>query len=257
MIEQHPLFRQPVDQTVKVWRYINLAKFVRLLQTRSLFFARADRLGDPFEGSNTHAWANYWQWACAPGNETELGRVYPTMSADQARGVVEGMRVERQKQLKRVFVSCWHASNVESAAMWSLYGEISASIAVCCSYSALALALPPAVYMGEVQYLDWDREGFDQGNMLAPFVSKRSSYRHEQEVRAVIDALTWEAHYNSPLVSDDFGSALQVDVNAVVHEIFVSPTAPTWFEEVVIGLARNYGLIAPIHRSALGRDPVY
>ncbi|MDE0445871.1 MAG: hypothetical protein OXH96_04290 [Spirochaetaceae bacterium] len=51
----HPVFqpRQPNNDCIKVWRYMNLPKFIGLLQSRALYLARADTLGDPFEGSLT------------------------------------------------------------------------------------------------------------------------------------------------------------------------------------------------------------
>src|SRR5215207_9699692 len=41
----------PDDENVRVWRYMTFIKFVSLLDRSALFFARVDRLGDPFEGS--------------------------------------------------------------------------------------------------------------------------------------------------------------------------------------------------------------
>ena len=46
----NPVFRQPADEAAAVWRYMDFAKFVDLLATEELYFARADKLGDPFEG---------------------------------------------------------------------------------------------------------------------------------------------------------------------------------------------------------------
>lgn len=50
MYETHPAFQQPSRETM-IWRYMSFAKFVSLLEKKALFFARLDRLGDPFEGS--------------------------------------------------------------------------------------------------------------------------------------------------------------------------------------------------------------
>ena len=44
---------QPSDGGIKIWRYMDLPKLVAFLETESLHFARADTLGDPFEGSWT------------------------------------------------------------------------------------------------------------------------------------------------------------------------------------------------------------
>ena len=43
-------FTPPPDNAV-LWRYISFTKFVSLLTRKALFFARADKLGDPYEGS--------------------------------------------------------------------------------------------------------------------------------------------------------------------------------------------------------------
>src|SRR5687768_16553080 len=46
-------FPQPTDGSAKVWRYLDLEKLIALLDARRLFFARADTLGDEYEGSVT------------------------------------------------------------------------------------------------------------------------------------------------------------------------------------------------------------
>ena len=52
MYEEHPSFKSPPDDAV-LWRYMDFTKFVSLLDKRALFFVRADKLGDPFEGTIT------------------------------------------------------------------------------------------------------------------------------------------------------------------------------------------------------------
>ena len=59
--DNHESFLQPPDPDVPLWRYMDLSKFADLLQRRSLAFARADRLGDPFEGSVPVANASIYQ----------------------------------------------------------------------------------------------------------------------------------------------------------------------------------------------------
>ena len=54
---QHKSFPQPPDPSISVWRYMDLAKLMWLLQRRALYFSRLDKLGDPFEGHYTKALA--------------------------------------------------------------------------------------------------------------------------------------------------------------------------------------------------------
>jgi hypothetical protein len=51
MYEQHPEFNPPDNENCKIWRYLDIPKFFWLLEKQSLYFSRADLLGDPFEGS--------------------------------------------------------------------------------------------------------------------------------------------------------------------------------------------------------------
>src|SRR5690242_14111046 len=44
-------FLQPPDIGVRVWRYLDMPRFVGLLDKQELPLTRLDRSGDPFEGS--------------------------------------------------------------------------------------------------------------------------------------------------------------------------------------------------------------
>ena len=57
----HPCFTVPDDPNASVWRYLDFTKFVDMLERRQLFFARADKLGDPFEGSTSPLNVQYWE----------------------------------------------------------------------------------------------------------------------------------------------------------------------------------------------------
>ena len=49
MHKEHEYLDIPPDDVV-LWRYMDFTKFVSLLEKSALFFPRADKLGDPFEG---------------------------------------------------------------------------------------------------------------------------------------------------------------------------------------------------------------
>ena len=50
---QHESFRLPTNKDIPIWRYMDLGKYLALLDRGSLYFARATLLGDPFEGAPT------------------------------------------------------------------------------------------------------------------------------------------------------------------------------------------------------------
>ena len=55
MFSSHPAFEQPADPSISVWRYMDLSKFIWMIQRNALYFCRSDLMGDPFEGHYTKA----------------------------------------------------------------------------------------------------------------------------------------------------------------------------------------------------------
>lgn len=51
MITEHPTFQAPSNVDIPIWRYMDLSKFIALIQSQSLYFPIITNLGDPFEGS--------------------------------------------------------------------------------------------------------------------------------------------------------------------------------------------------------------
>ena len=93
-----------------LWRYMDFAKFVSLLEDRALFFARADKLGDPFEG----AWSDVNLKLLEQGKEIASDKDVSNW-IEAWRLIVRTAREARRFTL----INCWHASDHESEAMWS------------------------------------------------------------------------------------------------------------------------------------------
>src|SRR5438132_14095582 len=97
----------PSDEDMQIWRYLDFTKFVALLDSRSLFFARVSTLEDPFEGS-------------FPPAQSVMERV---IGAFPPGLVPKGARIELEPGIQDVWktmrywamVNCWHASSHESA----------------------------------------------------------------------------------------------------------------------------------------------
>lgn len=50
MHTQHPTFKLPPNMDGKIWQYTELAEFVSMLHRKALFFVKATKLRDPYEG---------------------------------------------------------------------------------------------------------------------------------------------------------------------------------------------------------------
>jgi hypothetical protein len=62
MYKNHPAFEDPKDPSLKLWRYLDLSRFLSLLDSTCLYFCRASefRTNDPFEGSFPKLEYEYW-----------------------------------------------------------------------------------------------------------------------------------------------------------------------------------------------------
>lgn len=244
MYKEHDLFISP-PQDATLWRYTDFTKFVSLMDKKSLFFSRADKLGDPFEGSYSKV------------NLQLRPLLYKGQIPDHELQKIS----EFTAQLPRfTLVSCWHLNAHESAAMWRLYAKEHDGVAIKTDFQSLSGSLKgdKDVFIGSVNYIDYNVDFIREDNLFAPFLNKRKSFEHENEVRAIMVEIPSSEH-GLDLSRDicDVGVYHEVDVPTLIHEVVVSPFAPDWFLELVKSVAVRYELAVPVRRSLLAEMPVW
>jgi hypothetical protein len=238
-------FVQPTDQNSIVWRYMDFTKFFSLVSTESLFLCRADLLGDPFEGSFSKA------------NIKLRPEVYkvPKPQLDkmqqQMANVAKGIR-------QWTYINCWHASEYESAAMWRLYAKSNEAVAIQTTYRNLTNSLPDNVFIGLVQYIDYEKDWLPEGNIFFPFMHKRKSFAHEREVRIIHQDLpTSEKGINVNQSNDLKGISVTADLNLLIERVYVAPTVPKWYFNLVEEVLKKYKINKKVYSSKLDEEPVY
>jgi len=87
----------------------------------------------------------------------------------------------RKKEREHMMISCWHMNELESIAMWKIYAKANESVCIQSKYSKLATILPDDVYIGVVQYADYNKEWIPEGNSFSPFMFKRKSFMSMKE----------------------------------------------------------------------------
>jgi hypothetical protein len=148
-----------------------------MLQRRALYFCRADRLTDPYEGYITRRMADPAVLIDAvrvayDQEGKEFGEKELRMVEGAAAANIDFARLAR----KSFYVNCWHASRYESLAMWKLYTSMSDAICIRSTYRQLWDCLPEKqCYLGEVKYIDYERDGFEPNNILNQIMHKRAS----------------------------------------------------------------------------------
>ena len=241
---------------IKLWRYIDFTKFLSLLETESLFFTRADKFEDPFEGARGFEYQSKEAYESIEKFKLlELKSKYkkegiPLPSDEELSQIIEAEMVKVRNNYKKlretVFISCWHANDRESEGMWKLYTSVMAQgVAIQTTVEHLCKSLyDPNFEVGFVNYIDY---GEPLKINQHPFWYKRDAFKHEAEVRAVI--------IDSKL--KEFGKQVRVNLDSLIDSVYISPTAQGWFAELVKSVCRRYGLHKPVIHSALNEIPLY
>lgn len=247
MFEEHRYFKAPANINAKIWRYLDFTKFVDLLRTKSLYFTRADKFDDPFEGSLPKNIEAYKQLTIKQYN----------FSKEDADKFFSSKRIEARR--KAIAINCWHLNEYESAAMWRLYLKSNEGIAIQSTYDRLAKSFSTfdkSVFIGIVNYIDYDREMIDYTCTFDRFLHKRLSFKHEQELRAII----WDpssANTTEIIPIAEHGVKVPVAINILIERIYVAPGSPIWFSELVRSVIEKFEIYAPVESSKIDERPVF
>jgi hypothetical protein len=223
-----------------------------LLEDRALYFARADRMSDPWEGALSHV---------DPATEEELYA---------ATGVTAGQVARRVRPM--VYMNCWHASEHESAAMWGLYQRDGRGVALCTTWGNLTSSLRTTwpIRGGAVRYVNYLKVVIPSTSIFPAYMHKRESFSHEKEARLLLWSIEDggptefetiqdkdEGTVMVPLGAVPVGYAVPVDLNVLAPSIYVAPEAPGWYFELLAKVFARYEFGWPLQQSDLARDPIW
>ncbi len=242
MYKYHPVFEDPKDDKLKLWRYMDLSKYFSLLDSSCLYFCCASefrssehQLNDPFEGSFPKIEYEYW---IKEYGEKNVHDIYNTSS-------------------KIIYVNCWHLSEHESIAMWKLYSESNKGIAIKTSIANFKNSFEKTIediYAGKVQYIDYEKEPYYNngkhqyqfGNLMVPYIHKRNIFEYEEEYRAI---------YSGKVPQDQKGYAIKVDLTKLIEEVILAPYFPNWLYGFINKITNNYLSNVKIKKSIFESRP--
>ncbi len=249
----HHALSQPNNKEIKLWRYMDFTKFVSLISSKKIYLSRSDTFGDTFEGSLPKKMY-----------DERLDAFFKSGCKQNDYAIISNSHM---KLIESIYINCWHSNEHESAAMWNLYSKSNESIAIQTTYKKLENMLDNKIFMGEISYIDYEKDSFKDGDMLTLFMHKRKSFEHEKEVRIIkVESLKIKEKYkNNPpdkIPYDYFerlplGINIDIDLN-FIENIYVNPNAPEWFYELVKEICFKYDFkILNIKKSNLSDKPLY
>jgi hypothetical protein len=228
---------QPSDDET-VWRYMDLARFISLLDSKSLFFTQASKMADKWEGA-------YGEGPFAVGTFQRYV---------QDTGVRHAM-----------FLNCWHLSEYESAAMWDIYQREGRGVAIRSTWGELKASLRTRepIAGGKVTYVDYVGLTVSGTNVFDPFRYKRKSFEHEREVRLVYwgdDLVPGRSGTPGPPIprrSSDYppGVPMKVDLPSLIGKVFLAPDADAWLKPLIKRVLSKYRLEVDVVQSDLNVGP--
>lgn len=258
----HPQCTPPY-RNKRIWRYMDFTQLIYMLEQETLYFNRADSFEDPFEGS------------------------VPKATTEDREKMIDEFSSEWNEQLiskfrkickERTYLNCWHLNENESAAMWDLYLKTNEGICIQSTYERLKSALEKSretVYIGKVEYINYSKDHIpdrDQetplGNTISPFLHKRESFKHESELRAIIQEFPRDdgddfVISEEELEAEDTGGEspsgryVDIDLDELIDTIRVAPSAPDWIVELLESVLETYGLDKDIIPSSMESEPIY
>lgn len=261
--------RSQFRDSLPLCRYMKLSTLLLLLEGKAFFPSVATlRNSDPLEGllyadapwligklrdlKGDDAANALDEWLIAQADESEKRSIKANCENPPyfSRALAE---LYVRELAKRRAVWCWFDSDIESAAMWSIYGH--SGIAVGTTLGTLKKALPGTrdFQIAEIKYAkrypnqpDWFNPESNDGRIHRPHLVKTLEYGHEKEFRVVTSCLPEE---KGTLVRD-------INWHSFAESIIISPLLP--YEEakaIERLLERHEWKSKPhIHRSSLLGD---
>ncbi len=184
----------------KIWRYTDLAKFVSLLVTESLYFACPSEFDDPYEGfvprSHIEAYSKIFQNIVDQQVSARNQLIAQFPASKELQELLDKSLAKLKKDLSTAHrkaglkfgISCWHINEHESAAMWKLYSASGPCIAIESTIGQLKISLNSRtdLHIDRVRYMDFDKDPIEKGHKHYGLFLKRKSFEHEKELRATV-----------------------------------------------------------------------
>lgn len=235
-----------------VWRYMDLDKFTRLLEDRSLYFCNAKRLSDQYEVTIPNSTVQVWRKQLAGVGYS------PEDVENEIKIRLNGWQYGGMKEL--TLINCWSVSPHESYALWKIYlGNKPEGVAIRSTVGRLKRAIrlgkdpyPETLYMGQVRYRNHLKS--DELSRFSIVITKKTFYKFEEELRLFILNYPLSEGGSVPPYDIDLGRNVNVDLEPLIQRVYVSPFAADVVRNRVEDLLTSARLSLDLIRDSEIRD---
>jgi len=222
---------------MQIWRYLDLKKFISLLEEKALYFVSIKNLRrfDKFEGT-------------VPEGAKRMA--FEKMGDSK---LVEDGANDFKRFADNYYINCWHKNEFESAAMWKLYARDDEGIAIQSTTERLKVALPDSyknciIHIDDVEYTNYEmtRVSPKLHNII---YGKTKFYEYEKELRAYFSIYPLKSDPKG--VESDCGYYVPVDLEVLIQKIYVSPFSDDWFIDLVRKILKRYNIDIEVFASKM------
>ncbi len=200
----YKMLKKPA-KTQELWRYMDFAKFVSLIQRECLFFPSLIHLAktDPWEGlpspmnfkKETVISIPEMIYPNSSNSDEEYispQLVYKQYTLEELHknnvdNAINSLKEQSLEQRYQFFVNCWHINDTDSDSQWKIYAKDPSSLAIVTSYDRLCKSIKDEkdIYGSEVIYYDPLKHQTPTNNVFWYAICKRNAYTHEREFRLI------------------------------------------------------------------------
>lgn len=205
--EINPKYKLPENLDTAVWHYMDMYKFEFLLNKKSLYFCRADRLEDRFEGSYSKHQINQMnEWFIRLGE----GKM------------IESEQQRRLRDRKTTYIHCWCLGDADFDLMWKAYVKKPPGVALKSSVKRLIKICDDAIDhwpldISVVTYFDHaGGQRIDYLGRPVSFFYKDNHFKLDNELRLV----HWQ-NYSTPPEHVE----IPISLNDLIESVILQPKA--------------------------------
>lgn len=253
MYVSDPHFEPPSNSNIRIWRYVDFAKFASMIDSSTLHFTRLDQMEDEYEGA-------FSEGSFDVVRAVGVGAEYDQMEDELNQYQRGEMNLVRDMNRMGAFVNCWHMNEVESAAMWKIYSGL--GIAIQSTFQRLADSFTDpheSEYISTIKYEDFMtlQMSVGQENRIEPTLYKRNMFEYERELRAFwLYHPSMNGQIDRSVGSHPKGQPRSVDLQVLIERVYTSPGRRGWFQRLIRNILDKYGYVdIPVVPSALDDVP--
>ncbi len=227
MYKEHNAIKTP-QKTQVIWRFLDLWKFLDIIDNRKLYMRRMDQFEDKFEG------------------RIPIHGIKNLHDSDPLK------RLDSYSDLRKSsYVSSWAIVENETYPLWKIYTDYQAAVAIKTNIGKLiesVKANSSSQFIGKVEYVNPNGKYQFNGNTYQILFEKRDYFVFENELR-ILTELPYE-DFNE-LLALPTGTKIDIDPDVLIEEVYLAPNADENFKKLIEMKMASLKLSKPINFSGI------